>query len=231
MYRDKRIAVVVPCYNEEHLIINTLKGIPEFVDKIIVVDDASKDFTHFKMVELSNRNENIVFIGHFINKGVGAAISTGYRASKKLNMDITAVMAGDGQMPPGDLTKILDPVIDGKADYTKGNRFIIPIWKYFGNVILSFFTRLLTGYKISDCQSGYTAITREMLDKLDLDKIYPRYGMPNDMLFKLSKLKARVQDVYTRPVYHIGEKTGIRLRSVVPKISWLFLRELCQKLK
>jgi len=230
MYQGRTIAVVVPAYNEELLIYQTIMGIPQYVDKIIAVDDASIDRTLENLRKLEKiMPARLMVLNHIVNQGVGAAIATGYEKAMEYAFEVVAVMAGDGQMHPDDLPRILDPVIANKADYSKGNRFIIPYWKYTGNIILSFFTRILTGYKVSDTQSGYTAINLETLKKLDVDTIYPRYGMPNDMLFKLSKIRARVQDVYTRPVYHIGEKTGIRLRSVVPKITWLFMRQIWQK--
>jgi len=132
-------------------------------------------------------------------------------------------------MDPDDLDRILDPVVEGKAEYSKGNRFIIPIWKYLGNIFLSFLTRLLTGYKISDCQGNYSAIDRQTLMRINLDKIFHDYGFPNDLLFKLSRIKARVQDVPTTPIYGIGEVTGIKLKKVVPRISWLFMRLFFKK--
>lgn len=227
MYKNKTVAVVIPAYNEESLIVKTITTIPDFVDKIIVVDDCSEDSTFEKISLIKNDKINLLY--HLINRGVGATISTGYKEALRLKFDITVVMAGDNQMNPSDLTRIIDPIIDGN-DYSKGNRFIIPLWKYIGNVVLSFFTRILTGYKISDCQNGYTAINKETLSQIDLDTVYPRYGMPNDFLYKLSKINAKVIDVYTNPVYHIGEKTGIKLKSVLPKISWLFLKLAWQKI-
>lgn len=230
MIDSKTIAVVVPAYNEQKLIEHTLLAIPKCADKIIVVDDASTDNTNWFIRQAAEKDGRIEQITHSENRGVGASIATGYKLAKALHIDITVVMAGDGQMDPKDFQKIINPVLHGEADYSKGNRFVIPLWKYFGNVILSFLTRLLTGYKISDCQSGYTAINKDTLHKIDLDNIYPRYGMPNDFLFKLSKIRAKVKDVYTTPVYHIGEKTGIKLKEVVPKISLLFGRMVWQKI-
>jgi len=238
MYLQKTIAVVVPAYNEEELIAKTLMSIPSLVDRIIVVDDCSTDHTGEILEERAEEDKRILLIKHISNQGVGGAIVTGYKKAIELNIDVTAVMAGDGQMDPDDLTNILEPVASGDVDYTKGNRLfqgdawsMIPHYRYFGNSFLSLLTKIASGYwHIADSQTGYTAISLRALKKMNLDTIYKRYGMPNDMLIKLNQYDFKVRDVHVRPVYNVGEKSGIRLVVVIPKISWLLFKGFWQRL-
>ena len=238
MYLKKTISVVVPAYNEEKLIGLTLSSIPDFVDKIIVVDDESTDNTAKIVMETVENDQRIHFIQHEANQGVGGAIVTGYKKARDLRMDVTVVMAGDAQMDPNDLIRIIEPVADGSADYTKGNRLfygdawnMIPHYRYLGNSFLSLMTKISSGYwHIADSQSGYTAISLIALQRINLEKIYKRYGMPNDLLIKLNQHDFRVRDVHVRPVYNVGEKSGIKLIHVIPKISWILFKGFWQRL-
>jgi len=238
MYLGKKIAVVVPAFNEERLIETTIKTIPEVADKIIVVNDASTDNTAGIVEALAQKDERVELINHSTNQGVGAAIITGYKWAREHEMDVTVVMAGDGQMDPKDFLPIVEPVAKGEADYSKGNRLffgdawhMIPHYRYLGNSFLSLLTKIASGYwHIADSQSGYTAVSLLALRRLDLDKIYKRYGMPNDILIKLNQHDFRVRDVHIRPVYNIGEKSGIKLLEVIPKISWVLFKGFWQRL-
>jgi glycosyltransferase involved in cell wall biosynthesis len=230
MLEGKRVAVVVPAYDEEKLIGTTLSGIPDFVDRVFVIDDASRDGTAERARSIDDSRVEVV--SHERNQGVGAAILTGYGRALAEGIDVTCVMAGDNQMDPADLEAIAGPVARGEVDYAKANRLftgraweLIPRTRYLGNAVLSLLTKIASGYwHVADSQSGYTAISRETLELLDLDRVYPRYGFPNDMLVHLNVLNARVRDVPSRPVYGVGEDSGIRLRRVVPSISWLLLK-------
>jgi glycosyltransferase involved in cell wall biosynthesis len=230
MLEGKRVAVVVPAFDEERLIGTTLAGIPDFVDRIFVVDDASTDGTADKARAAGDARVEV--IAHERNEGVGAAILTGYRRALEEGIDVTAVMAGDNQMEAADLEAIVRPVALGEVDYAKANRLftgraweLIPRTRYLGNAVLSLLTKIASGYwHVADSQSGYTAIDRKTLELLDLDRIYRRYGFPNDMLVHLNVVNARVRDVPSRPVYGVGESSGIRLRRVVPAISWLLTK-------
>jgi glycosyltransferase involved in cell wall biosynthesis len=227
---DKRVAVVVPAHDEEALIAATIRSIPDFVDRIYVVDDASRDGT--AAVARGLGDQRLELIEHDRNLGVGAAILTGYRRALAERIDVTAVMAADAQMDPGDLEKLAVPVARGEVDYAKANRLftgqaweVIPRYRYLGNAMLSLLTKIASGYwHVADSQSGYTAISLEMLELLDFDRIYPRYGFPNDMLVHLNVWNARVRDYPSRPIYGVGERSGIRLRRVVPAISWLLVK-------
>ena len=193
-----KIGVVVPAYNEELLIEETINGIPKYVERIYIVDDCSKDRTPEIIARM--KDPRIVSIRHEKNNGVGAAIVTGYKHALKEKMDIVTVMAGDNQMDPEQLPGLIMPIIDGKADYTKGNRLIskdfrsgMSKWRSAGNAMLTLITKIGCGYwHIMDPQNGYTAISRNALEVMDLDAIYPYYGYCNDMLIKLNTFEMRV---------------------------------------
>jgi glycosyltransferase involved in cell wall biosynthesis len=237
MLAGKRVAVVVPAFDEERLIGTTLSGIPGFVDRVFVVDDASRDGTAESA--RASGDSRVEVISHERNQGVGAAILTGYRRALDEEIDVTCVMAGDNQMDPADLEAIAGPVARGEVDYAKANRLftgqawqLIPKHRYLGNAVLSLLTKIASGYwHVADSQSGYTAIALETLERLDLDRIYPRYGFPNDMLVHLNIVNARVRDFPSRPVYGVGERSGIRLRKVIPRISWLLVKGFFWRLR
>jgi glycosyltransferase involved in cell wall biosynthesis len=226
----KRVAVVVPAHDEEKLIAETIRGIPYFVDRIFVVDDASRDGTVAAVRELGD--ERVELIEHERNSGVGAAIVSGYKQALEERIDVTAVMAADAQMDPADLETLSRPVALDEVDYAKANRLftgqaweVIPRYRYLGNALLSLLTKIASGYwHVADSQSGYTAVSLEYLELLDLDRLYPRYGFPNDLLVHLNVWNARVRDFPSKPIYGVGERSGIRLRKVVPTISWLLFK-------
>jgi glycosyltransferase involved in cell wall biosynthesis len=228
----KRVAVVVPAHDEEQLLPVTLAAVPDFVDRIIVVDDASHDGTAGRAHTAAATDSRITVLARERNGGVGAAIVTGYKRALEERIDVTCVMAADNQMDPGDLEAIVLPVARGEVDYAKANRLVsgqawelIPRHRYLGNAVLSLLTKIASGYwHVADSQSGFTALSLPMLEQLDLDRIYARYGFPNDMLVHLNVWNARVRDVPSRPVYGVGEHSGIRLYRVVPAISLLLFK-------
>ena len=230
MLDGKTVAVVVPAHNEESLIAPTLQGIPGFVDRIFVVDDVSSDATAERARAVGDPRVEVIV--HAKNGGVGAAIITGYKRARDERIDVTAVMAGDNQMDPAELEMFCAPVARGELDYAKANRLVsgqawelIPRNRYLGNAVLSLFTKIASGYwHVADSQAGYAAISLSMLDQLDLDRIYQRYGFPNDLLVHLNVWNARVRDFPSRPIYGVGERSGIRIRKVVPRISWLLVK-------
>jgi glycosyltransferase involved in cell wall biosynthesis len=237
MLEGKSIAVVVPAYREEELIGATLGGIPGFVDRIYVVDDASPDATGERARTFGDSRVSV--LTHERNEGVGAAIVTGYDRALADGIDVTCVMAGDNQMDPGELETLVRPVARGEVDYAKANRLfsgeawrVIPRHRYIGNAILSLLTKIASGYwHVADSQSGYTAISRDILAQLDTHRIYRGYGFPNDMLVHLNVWNARVRDFSSRPVYGVGERSGIKIRRVVPRISWLLLKGFLWRLR
>jgi glycosyltransferase involved in cell wall biosynthesis len=233
MFKHRTVGVVVPAHNESALIGTVIDTMPDYVDRIIVVDDVSSDDTAEVVQGYVDRMPGRVrLIKHEVNGGVGKAIVTGYQAAVEEQLDLTAVMAGDAQMDPEDLPALLEPVADGEVDYTKGNRLftgyaweIIPRYRYLGNSALTFMTKIASGYwHVADSQTGYTVANLKSLETIDLDGLYPRYGFPNDMLVHLNVYDFKVRDVPIQPVYGVGEKSGIKLWKVIPTLSWLLVR-------
>jgi glycosyltransferase involved in cell wall biosynthesis len=229
VFDEKTVAVVVPAYNEEGLVGSTVSTIPSFVDKIYVVDDGSTDAT---VERAQGADDRVEVLTHEKNEGVGAAIVTGYRRAAADEYDITCVMAADGQMDPDDLEMLVRAVASNECDYAKANRLftgqawqLIPKTRYLGNAVLSFLTKIASGYwHVADSQSGYTAVNLETIRMVDLERVYRRYGFPNDLLVHLNVWNRRVRDYPSRPIYGVGERSGIRLRKVIPRISWLLLK-------
>lgn len=234
MYRGHSIAVVVPAYNEEQLITVTLATMPEWVDRVVVIDDASADATVERVESWCEEHpdSSVVLVQHESNQGVGGAIATGYRWVRDQGLDVAVVMAGDAQMDPDDLPDLLDPVVEGRADYAKGNRLftgdawnVIPRVRYLGNSVLSLLTKIASGYwQVADSQCGYTAIGRQALEVLDWSATYRRFGQPNDLLVRLNVYNMRVVDVPVKPIYGIGEKSGIKPIRMIPRLGFLLLR-------
>lgn len=233
MYKGKTVGVVVPCHNEETQIGMVIETMPDYVDRMFIVDDVSSDRT-VEVVEsyMSRYPGKIRLIKHEKNGGVGAAIVTGYKAAVEERIDATAVMDGDAQMDPDDMPALLDPVVSGEVDYSKGNRLFtgeawksIPKVRYFGNSMLSLMTKVASGYwHVADSQTGYCIASLKALSTIDLDILYPRYGFPNDMLVQLNIYDFKVRDIQIKPVYNVGEKSGIKLYKVIPTLSWLLTR-------
>jgi glycosyltransferase involved in cell wall biosynthesis len=233
VYDGASVAVVVPCYNEQKLVGRVIETMPELVDRIYVVDDCSSDET-CAVVEsyVAAAPDRVRLIRHQVNQGVGGAIATGYKAALADRMAVTAVMAGDAQMDPDDLPALVAPVARGECDYTKGNRLftgdawnVIPRVRYLGNSMISLLTKIASGYwHVADTQSGYTAIGLDALATIDWDHMYKRYGQPNDLLVRLNVYNFRVRDVPVRPIYNIGEESGIRPIRLIPRLSWLLYR-------
>lgn len=287
MINNKSIAVVVPAYNEEKQIGRVIETMPDFVDRIIIVDDNSSDntsevilnyinnsehnFSNFKVsvrqivkdfyneaeivlqeknreeihyfvkssiINSSPESDRIILIRNLENGGVGAGIARGYKWCKDYNIDCTAVMAGDGQMDPGELESICLPVIVEGIDYVKGNRLIhrsswlvIPKVRFFGNSILSILTKIASGYwKVSDTQTGYTAINNKALNAINLFDIYKSYGMPNDLLVKLNIAYCTLREVEIKPIYRIGEQSKMKVFKVIPRISWLLFKSFFKRI-
>jgi len=239
MYRDKAIGVVVPAYNEARQIGRVLETMPTWIDRVIVVDDGSADGTAEAAERFVRADAARVELLRLpANRGVGAAIEAGYRRAYEHGVDVVAVMAGDGQMDPADLPALLDPVVAGDADYAKGNRLrmgtawqSIPTVRLVGNAVISVLTKIASGYwHVADSQNGYTAINRTALEQLLRAGIYPRYGMPNDVLVKLNIHNLRVRDVPMQAVYGVGEQSKMSIPRVIVPIACLLVRRFFYRL-
>ncbi len=237
MWHGARVAVVGPARNEARLIGRTLAGMPSWIDRIVVVDDASTDET--SAIARGVADPRVSVVRHEANRGVGAAIGTGYRTAFEDRLgraDVAVVMAGDAQMDPRDLPTLLGPVVRGELDYAKGNRLAhpevarrMPAMRLVGNHALSALTRLVTGLGVHDSQCGYTAITRSAAMRAGLDRLWPRYGYPNDLLGRLALAGLRVGDVVVRPVY-ADERSGIGLRHALFVVPWVLARVLARRI-
>jgi glycosyltransferase involved in cell wall biosynthesis len=231
-----RIGVVVPAYNEQKLIKITVNGIPEYVDRIYVINDCSTDKTAEVLESIDDPRLHV--IAHKVNQGVGAAILHGYQRALKENMDIIAVMGGDNQMNPQQLPNLLMPIIEGKADYTKGNRLLseefrvgMSKWRSFGNGLLTMITKIASGYwHIMDPQNGYTAISKKALSNMDLHNLYTYYGYCNDMLVKLNAFGFRTMDV-TMPARYGQERSTIKYSNYMGKVSIMLFKKFLWRLK
>ncbi|GAC1353232.1 MAG: hypothetical protein NVSMB1_24550 [Polyangiales bacterium] len=197
---------VVPAFNEALHIRRVIATLPNFVDRILVIDDGSTDGTG--QIAASLGDARLELIRHPRTRGVGAAIARGYLRARELCADAVVVLAGDAQMDPVDLPALLLPVLRGDTDYAKGNRLLwpsgalaFPLHRLLGVLALAAATRAITGLDVDDAQCGYTVIGRRALDAIDWTSMWPSYGYPNDLLSHLAMLDLRVIDVPVRPIY------------------------------
>lgn len=287
MLNNKTIAVVIPCYNEETQIGMVIETMPSFVDRIIIINDKSKDNTSeivkdyiskdksvrvkfpnilddvkpnrynranivlqdiqkeeiskFPPLEIYNKDsdfDRIILIEHLKNSGKGAGITTGYKWAKDHGIDCIATMDGDGQMDPDELESICYPIVFENVDYVKGNRLIhrsallvIPKIRFIGNSLLSILTKLASGYwRVSDTQTGYTAISNKALNSIRIYDIYKNYGYPNDVLVKLNIAFCTIKEVEIKPIYDVGEQSKMKIWKVIPRISWLLIKLFFKRL-
>ena len=196
MYKNKKTAIVIPCYNESTQISSVIKTLPEYIDNIIIIDDKSKDNTIEVVEECQKNNSKIILIKHQKNKGNGGARISGIKKALEIKSEIVCLIDGDGQMDINELPELLNPVANGEVDMTKGNRFFsgeawekMPKVRYMGNAFLSLITKIVSGYwHLADFQSGYFVINTKILKMIDLDHIYTDYGFPNDLLIHVNVL-------------------------------------------
>ncbi|MFH1638066.1 MAG: glycosyltransferase family 2 protein [Candidatus Woesearchaeota archaeon] len=232
MYKKKKIALVIPAYNEEKLIKPTLEHVPKTIDRVYVIDDASMDRMANVVKAIGKKDKRIRLIQHKQNRGVGAAIITGYMQSLKDGYDIAVVIGGDYQMDLKDLPNFLEPLVKGEADYTKGNRFIyasgipeeMPFKRIIGNSLLSLMVKIASGYyRIFDTQDGYTAITADAIRRVNWSKAYKGYGYPGDFLIVFNTYGLRVKDVPRKAIYLEGERQSqIKIFKYIIKVAPLY---------
>jgi glycosyltransferase involved in cell wall biosynthesis len=224
MYKGKKIAVVVPAYNEEDHVGDVIRGIPDYVDYVLVVDDCSTDRTGAVVRGFESSDPRVRYVRNEKNLGVGGAILHGHEEALKLGSDIDVVMAGDNQMDPTYIPKLLDPIIDQDYDYVKGNRFLrnghlrgMPKQRVFGNYTLTFMTKAASGYwNIFDPQNGYTALKMSTFEYLDREHISRKYQFENDLLIHLSVISAKVKDVAI-PSRYDTEVSKIKMHKFIPQ--------------
>lgn len=233
MYQSNRVAVVMPIHDEAEHIEKAITRVPDYVDVIVAVDDGSTDGTWERLCKI--REPRLIRLRHEVNCGVGAATKTGYLYCLSRRIDLIAVMDGDGQMDGRDLASLLELLISG-ADYVKGNRFLhsetidcMPRIRYVANRLLSWLSGRAEGFAGSlDAQCGYTAIRRASLNRIPLDRLYDRYGFPNEMFFAARRANLVVGCVPVRTIYG-NERSGVNPFTAVPVIVWLIARNYARR--
>lgn len=263
MYRGNTIAVVVPAYNEDDMVGSVIDQLPDFVDRVYAIDDCSTDDTWTEIRKRATGQKRlpalstdtaadstttvsdggvhdgtwVIAIRHDTNQGAGGALKTGYRHAERDGMDITVTFDADGQMDPEQMDRLLDPIVEGRAAYAKGNRLAgsrfqaeMPRFRLLGNWLLTLLTRPASGYwRLRDPQNGYTAISREALSSIDLDAVPNDHDYPNDLLARLNVEGVTVADVPMTAVYDDEEST-IDFATFVPRTSMTLLRAFVQRL-
>ena len=227
---DPKIAVVIPCYRVTKQILDVLARIGPEVAAIYVVDDACPDHTA-DLVERAVHDPRVHVMRRRRNGGVGAATVTGMTAAVKAGADVLVKIDGDGQMDPSLIARFVRPIVEGRADYTKGNRFFspefvqrMPALRIFGNGILSFMNKVSSGYwTIFDPTNGYVAIHAAVFSALPPEKLATGYFFESDVLFRLNLLRANVLDIPLRSTYG-DELSGLRVGKVIAPFIW---RHLC----
>ena len=220
MYEGVMVGVVIPARNEEEHLPGVLSTIPEFVDKVVVVDDGSTDGTSSLV-----GNADLVQLEGL---GVGAAIDAGHQfLLNNFNSDfISVVMAGDGQMDPNDMESLLKPIVKKNAHHVKGERLDragkMPIYRRFGTFLLAILTTLACGRTVRDPQCGYTATSSEVLKNWNWDISWKGYGYPNWWLMRLSEMGFQISHIPVKAIYD-GQKSGIKLSTFFPKVSLMLL--------
>lgn len=252
MYDGQTVGVVVPAYNEAGHVGEVIETIPAYVDRIYAIDDASTDETWTEIREHARRRNDrsagwdgsngtesphVVPIRHERNRGAGGAVKTGYARALEDEMDVVAVMDGDGQMDPAHLERVIEPVVAGEVTYAKGNRLrssrdyaTMSRWRLFGNVLLTMLTRVASGYwKLSDPQNGFTAISNDGLRIIRFDRLYDQYGFLNHLLFVLNVNRQPIADV-SHPARYGDERSTISYSSFVPRLSALLARNFVKRI-
>jgi dolichol-phosphate mannosyltransferase len=228
------VAVVIPCFNVAGQVEETIRSLPDWVRTIVAVDDASADGTRRVLDHLAD--PRVLRISHERNQGVGGAVMTGYRAALGRGADICVKMDGDGQMSAEDLPGLIEPLIRGEADYAKGNRFwlldalgTMPRIRLVGNGVLSFLTKLVSGYwSIFDPTNGFTAIRADVLRALDFRRLHRRYFFETSMLIELNIHRAVIRDV-DMPARYGSERSSLRVGAVLLRFPWLLVRGLARR--
>ena len=234
--RELSIAVVIPCYRVKGHVLDVIARVPQTVDRIYCVDDACPDGSG-RLIQEQSHDPRVSVLFHEKNRGVGGATKTGYLAARADRCDIAVKIDGDGQMNPELIPAFVRPIVAGRCDYTKGNRFFriedvrnMPSIRLVGNAVLSFLSKLSTGYwRLFDPTNGFTAIHLSLLDVLPLEKIAERYFFETDLLFRLNIARCVVHDVPMSSVY-ADERSNLSIRRVALPFVWGHARNLTKRI-
>lgn len=232
----QRIAVVIPCYKVKDFVLDVIANIGREVSVIYVVDDQCPQETG-KHVQQCCEDKRVKVLFHAVNQGVGGAVVTGYREAMSDSIDIIVKVDGDGQMNPQLIPIFCKPILEGKADYTKGNRFFeldslkdMPSLRLLGNAGLSFLNKVISGYyKVMDPTNGYTAIHALVLSHLPLEKLDQRYFFESDMLFRLGVLRAKVVDIPMDSKYE-DEESSLSIKKVLLEFPPKYVNRLFKRI-
>ena len=235
MSNEHKIAVVIPAYRVTNHVADVIRGVPAWIDRIYVVDDACPDESGKTAKALGD--DRVMVLHRHQNGGVGAAVKTGYRQAMADGYDIVVKMDGDDQMDPAYLQSLLKPILSGHADYTKGNRFRdlkalrqMPRVRLFGNSVLTFLVKAASGYwQMMDPTNGYTAINRDALERLELDRISDGYFFESDMLIRLNIAGAVVEDVAI-PARYGDEQSSLHIPSIMPVFIYRLARGMGKRI-
>ena len=233
--KDLKIAVVIPSYKVTKHILAVIDSIGPECELIFVVDDCCPDKSG-EFVKAHVNDPRVMVLFHEKNRGVGGAVMTGYRAALEVGAEIIVKIDGDGQMDPKLILNFIEPLINRDADYVKGNRFHsvynvrkMPAVRLFGNAVLSFITKLSSGYwSIFDPTNGYTAIHASALSRIELKNISERYFFESDMMVNLGGVRAVIRDIPMEAVYS-DEVSGLKIKTVILEFLVKHMRELFKR--
>jgi dolichol-phosphate mannosyltransferase len=235
MFHNRRVAVVVPCYNVAAHVVSVISTLPDLVDHVVVVDDGSTDDCAAAVASVAS--PRVVLVRHATNLGLARAMESGFARAVACGADVVVKMDGDGQMDPAELPRLLQPIVAGTADLTKGNRFLrrrhlagMPAVRLLGNVGLSFLTKAASGYwNIFDPTNGYVAIRREVLEEIDMHRLGPRYFFESSLLCEAYLTGAVVRDVSV-PARYNGEKSSLSIHRTTAAFPFLLLRAAVRRI-
>lgn len=230
------VAVVIPCYKVTKHVVDVIRAIPPSVAKIYAVDDCCPDSSG-KFIQEHCTDQRVTVLFNPVNKGVGGAVMTGYQEAINDDIKIVVKIDGDGQMDPALIPDFIEPLIQGEADYTKGNRFYdleeihqMPKIRLFGNAVLSLMNKISSGYwDLFDPTNGYTAIHIDALKKLPLAKISERYFFESDMLFRLNTIRAKVVDI-PMSAHYGDEESQLKISKVVGDFFWKHIKNTIKRI-
>lgn len=233
----KTVGVVIPAFEVSEWLPGVVRAIPEFVDHVAIVDDCSRDDTRTVAQGLASGDPRVHVIAREHNGGVGAAMKAGYRFLLSLGCEVLVKVDGDGQMDPRQMDSLVDPLVDGWADYAKGSRLstradigAMPFHRLLGSIALTVLTKAASGYwQMLDPQNGYVAVTSATLEQLDMDRIDDRYFFENSMLIGLNITRARCMDVHM-PAAYGGESSSMSIGRVMLDFPPKLLRGFCRRM-
>jgi glycosyltransferase involved in cell wall biosynthesis len=237
MYKKMSIGVAVPAYNEQSLIGKTLSTIPDFVDHIAVINDGSKDDTLQEIKKYAKKDIRIVILDNKKNLGIGGSLKRGLKKLAELDCDLSAIMAGDAQMDPNQLHKMIDDMLERKLDFIKANRFMhlealesMPKFRRVGNIIVTILTKFATGYyAVFDTQNGYVIYSKKVINDMPWHLIGDRYEFENTILIGLSIINARIGD-FSAPSIYGTEKSTIKVIPTTLKVLRVLFKGFWQRI-